>query len=210
MELYIVHFNSDVLDILSFFPSIDSSIDIPIDLKFPSNIINELLTIINSISYSHIVFHETLNLIHFLNMYTVYQRIVFTTDLCTYINSQDHLRKLKLYELPLKIGNLDIVDFTINELNYTGKLLTSISTYISQLHLLQTLDLSSNQLTQLPASIGKLSSLQTLNLSLNSLTHLPDSIGQLSSLQELYCFSNQLPAYIMEDPIKYISSLLIL
>ncbi|XP_054257975.1 E3 ubiquitin-protein ligase LRSAM1-like [Macrosteles quadrilineatus] len=63
---------------------------------------------------------------------------------------------------------------------------------LSDLHLLNHLDLHKNRLTSLPQDIIHLTNLQVLNVSYNDLKKLPKAIGCLQNLQLLDCSHNKL------------------
>jgi internalin A len=96
--------------------------------------------------------------------------------------TQDEL--LKLIDRAAKEGR--------KKLNLSGQGLTKVPPEISQLVLLQSLDLISNQIHILPPEIGQLVNLQSLYLIFNQLNTLPPEIGQLINLQFLYLRSNNL------------------
>ncbi|MHA2182868.1 MAG: leucine-rich repeat domain-containing protein, partial [Promethearchaeota archaeon] len=77
-------------------------------------------------------------------------------------------------------------------LNLCGKGLAYLPESISQLKLLQTLDLRNNNLNELPESIGKLKFLEELIVHDNALQSIPDSIGNLTNLGILHLDNNDL------------------
>ncbi|XP_068116371.1 p53-induced death domain-containing protein 1 [Hyperolius riggenbachi] len=93
----------------------------------------------------------------------------------------------RLRSLTLRGGRLLNEDF-----NCQKGLLSSLPPDLSQLSLLQHLDLSFNSFTELPACVTALPLLSTLHLGYNLLTALPDDICQLKSLTSLMVMSNQL------------------
>ncbi|MFW9823886.1 MAG: leucine-rich repeat domain-containing protein [Candidatus Thorarchaeota archaeon] len=80
----------------------------------------------------------------------------------------------------------------IIKLNICAKNLNYLPESISQLKLLQTLDLRNNNLTELPESIGKLNFLEELILHDNALKSIPESIGNLKNLGILHLDNNEL------------------
>jgi Leucine-rich repeat (LRR) protein len=83
-------------------------------------------------------------------------------------------------------------DVNLQQLDLSGKKLSSLSDSIGNLINLQRLNLYYNELETLPDSIGNLINLQYLSLSNNKFSSLPDSIGNLINLQELYLSKNKL------------------
>ncbi|XP_073460922.1 p53-induced death domain-containing protein 1 isoform X2 [Aquarana catesbeiana] len=100
----------------------------------------------------------------------------------------------RLRSLTLKGGYL--LDENLRRQN---GLLSTLPPDISQLSLLQHLDLSFNSFTELPLCVTALPCLSTLHLGYNQLRKLPDDICELKTLTSLIAMSNQLthlPAFI--------------
>lgn len=88
----------------------------------------------------------------------------------------------------------ELVNFskTLLHLNFKNNRIASIPQCISNLTLLQTLDISLNQIDYIDQGIGKCIRLRSLNLSSNKLKTLPTSLGDCVMLEKIVANKNEL------------------
>ncbi|XP_072277800.1 p53-induced death domain-containing protein 1 [Pyxicephalus adspersus] len=112
------------------------------------------------------------------------------------LNSHDEMITSAVTVLPMfkRLKSLTLKGGYLLDENFWCQkgLLSTLPPDLSQLSLLQHLDLSFNSFTELPPCITALSSLSTLHLGYNQLKTLPDDICELKRLTSLMIMSNRL------------------
>lgn len=101
----------------------------------------------------------------------------------------------ELKEVPAEVAN---ISKSINAIDLSNNLLTSLPVSICTLIFIQKLDLSKNKLKELPQDFGNLINLRTLDLYQNELTYLPLSFANLRKLRWLDVSNNPLPQALIK------------
>eukprot|EP01112_Ceratiomyxa_fruticulosa_P011838 TRINITY_DN324_c0_g3_i1.p1 TRINITY_DN324_c0_g3~~TRINITY_DN324_c0_g3_i1.p1 ORF type:complete len:768 (+),score=115.97 TRINITY_DN324_c0_g3_i1:217-2520(+) len=124
-----------------------------------------------------------------IGMFTSLTSLVLSSHHFTHIPPEiGNLKKLRY----LAISGARVLNRTLPSSQHLSSTLHSIPEEITQLPLLETLNLSFNRIHTLPPTIYKLSSLVKLNVSENNLEDLPESLGLMTKLQRLDVSHNNL------------------